>query len=67
MNSMSHQMRGLLLSALGFVLLVASLSALFLSDSLAVSVVGMAIGAVCVFAGYLWTMSHKAGPLDRPD
>jgi hypothetical protein len=65
MNSKSHQLLGILVSSAGFALLLASMGSLVLPDSTALAVLGMATGAVCVFAGYLWTISHRAGPTDR--
>ena len=64
MHLNTHQLGGLLISLAGFALLVASVGALVLPDSLVFAVTGMTIGGVCVFAGYLWTVSHRAGPTD---
>jgi 1,4-dihydroxy-2-naphthoate octaprenyltransferase len=60
-----YEVRGLLISVFGLAFFLGSLAILVFPDWLVVSL-GVVIGGVCVFGGFLWTVSHKASPADRP-
>jgi len=56
---MLSEQKGILISLIGFALILASIGIEVLPDSRAVSVLGLSTGAFLVFGGYLWTLSHR--------